>query len=158
MTVGIPSEVAGTIYIDRVTGIDTKKQILRTVAKMVDWALDDEATHDNGADEQVAYPRTAEYCNDKQDLANALGLSGFPVIWNKAIVTSHHAMFPDDDGGMHAYVTVRALDLSWIVRVLCIRHSSSPDMNKAEIIDTWGVNYELSLEWFSNAEKQLSNY
>lgn len=158
MTVGFLSEVTGAIYVDRVTGTDTKKRILRTVASMVDWALDDKENHDNGADEQAAYPRTAGYCNDQQDLANSLGLSGFPVIWNGAIVTSHHHQFPDDDGGSHVYVTIRAVDLSWIVRVLYIHHSDQPNLNKAELIDTWGVDYELSVEWFSNAEKQLCNF
>jgi hypothetical protein len=152
-----PLEVTGAIYFNDVTGSATETQILRTVTAMVDWATAD-TSHDYTANDELSYPRTAKYCSPKQDLANALGLSGFPVVWNGAIIASHHLEVPDDDFGFHIYVAVRAEDLSWLVRVRYIQHAGKPELNTAKLIQTWGVDYDLAHDWFVNVEKQLANF
>ena len=158
MTEGSLSEATGSIYVDRVTGTKTEKKILRTVAALVDWALDEDGTDDCSAHELTGYPRSAGYCNQKQDFKNALGLSGFPMIWKEAVITSHHLQIPDENSGYHVYVSIRSTDMSWLVRVCYVYHPKNAELNTVELLETWGMNYDLALEWFTKVEKHLAEF
>jgi len=149
---------AGLIYSETIRGTESEKRILQSVSNMIAWSLELDETHSYSANDELSYPRTAPYCDERQDVANALGLSGFPMIWRKAIIATHHMVVPDDDGGSHVYVTIRAEDLSWNVRVHYTYYLEEPSKNDAILLKTWGVDYSSCVEWFANAERQIAAF